>query len=264
MAQKLWFPDSVHLRGNPDEIQWFQEVIDRLAGTGGQGATLKNKFDANTILKADTDNTPEALTVGESRMVGRKTGGSIDALTPAEIRTLAVLETVSQSEAEAGTATTTRAWTAERVKQAIAALGGGGFTGYARISRTSNQSIPHNSETIVNFDTEDEETEADVVDLSNNKLVVPAAWNGKRGRIVWHIKWASSGANYRFTRILYPSDSFEWRWDAAHSFCENGAICPEVTLSTNDEFQAKVYQPTGGSLNLTEFIMQLLVRDDAA
>jgi hypothetical protein len=32
------------------------------------------------------------------------------------------LETVSQAEAEAGTATTTRSWTAERVKQAIAAL----------------------------------------------------------------------------------------------------------------------------------------------
>jgi len=34
--------------------------------------------------------------------------------------------TVSQAEAEAGTATTIRTWTAERVKQAIAALGGGG------------------------------------------------------------------------------------------------------------------------------------------
>lgn len=35
------------------------------------------------------------------------------------------LSTVAQAEAEAGTATTERLWTAERVKQAIAALGGG-------------------------------------------------------------------------------------------------------------------------------------------
>ena len=34
-------------------------------------------------------------------------------------------ETVSQEEAEAGTATDRRAWTAQRVKQAIEALGGG-------------------------------------------------------------------------------------------------------------------------------------------
>lgn len=37
--------------------------------------------------------------------------------------------TVSQAEAEAGTATTDRLWTAERVSQAIVALGGGGGGG---------------------------------------------------------------------------------------------------------------------------------------
>ena len=41
-------------------------------------------------------------------------------------RTALELETISQLEAETGTATTTRAFTAERVAQAIAALGGGG------------------------------------------------------------------------------------------------------------------------------------------
>jgi hypothetical protein len=41
-------------------------------------------------------------------------------------RTNLGLATVGQAEAEAGTSTTTRAWTAERVAQAIAALGGGG------------------------------------------------------------------------------------------------------------------------------------------
>jgi hypothetical protein len=40
-------------------------------------------------------------------------------------RTTLELATVDQAEAEAGTATTTRAWTAERVKQAIAALPAG-------------------------------------------------------------------------------------------------------------------------------------------
>lgn len=41
-------------------------------------------YDANTILAADTDNTPTARTIAEDRIVGRKAGGSIGALTGAE------------------------------------------------------------------------------------------------------------------------------------------------------------------------------------
>lgn len=48
----------------------------------------KTLFDANTILAADSDNTPAALTVAEQRLVGRITGGNIDDLTGAQVRTL--------------------------------------------------------------------------------------------------------------------------------------------------------------------------------
>lgn len=43
-------------------------------------------FDANTILYATVDNTPAALTVGEQTILGRITGGGIDALTGPEVR----------------------------------------------------------------------------------------------------------------------------------------------------------------------------------
>ncbi len=59
-----------------------------VAQTNIDGAVIKNDFDANTILKADTDNTPIPLTVGEQTFVGRKTGGNIAALTPAEARVI--------------------------------------------------------------------------------------------------------------------------------------------------------------------------------
>jgi len=49
---------------------------------------LKSLFDANTILAADTNDTPAALTVAEDRIVGRITGGNIDDLTPAQARTI--------------------------------------------------------------------------------------------------------------------------------------------------------------------------------
>ena len=45
-------------------------------------------YGANTILKADTVNTPSALTVAEQTLLGRITGGNIAALTVAQMITL--------------------------------------------------------------------------------------------------------------------------------------------------------------------------------
>jgi len=49
---------------------------------------LKTLFDAYSILAADGDDTPAALTVAASTLVGRAAAGGIDALTAAEVRTL--------------------------------------------------------------------------------------------------------------------------------------------------------------------------------
>jgi hypothetical protein len=48
----------------------------------------KALFDANTIIKADTDDTPSALAVGASTIVGRAATGGIAALTAAQVATL--------------------------------------------------------------------------------------------------------------------------------------------------------------------------------
>jgi len=53
------------------------------------GVVLETLFNANTILKADSDDIPLALTVGASTIVGRKATGNIVALTKTE--TLAIL-----------------------------------------------------------------------------------------------------------------------------------------------------------------------------
>ena len=68
-------------------------------------AVLKSLFDANTILAATTDNTPAAVTVAEQRLVGRITGGSITALTPAQIRALLGFHTLGTSSVSSGTLT---------------------------------------------------------------------------------------------------------------------------------------------------------------
>jgi len=54
-------------------------------GATADGAVQKSTYNAHTILAATTDDTPAALTVGELTIVGRKTGGNIAALTPAEV-----------------------------------------------------------------------------------------------------------------------------------------------------------------------------------
>jgi len=54
--------------------------------------TDESLFNANTILKADSDDTPEALTVGEQTLVGRITAGEITALTATQVRTLISVE----------------------------------------------------------------------------------------------------------------------------------------------------------------------------
>lgn len=59
---------------------------------GGVNVLDKTLFDANTILAANTDNTPAALTIPEQTIVGRITAGSIDALTATEVRTLLNVE----------------------------------------------------------------------------------------------------------------------------------------------------------------------------
>ena len=67
------------------------------AGSGAPGTmayensadyVAKALFNANTILAANADNTPAALTVAEGTLLGRKSGGNIAGLTSAEIMNL--------------------------------------------------------------------------------------------------------------------------------------------------------------------------------
>ena len=63
------------------------EVADTVTGAVSAGVAA-SLFDAHTILYATTDNTPAALTVGASTVVGRKATGNISAMSGAETRTV--------------------------------------------------------------------------------------------------------------------------------------------------------------------------------
>ena len=65
------------------------QVLGKTLGTMSEAATTdyiaKALYDANSVLFATADNTPQALTVGASTVVGRKASGDIVALTPVEL-----------------------------------------------------------------------------------------------------------------------------------------------------------------------------------
>jgi hypothetical protein len=77
------------LADNSDNAIPTEKAVKTYADT----MVTKATYNANTILKADADDTPEALTVGEQTLVGRITGGEIAALTPTQVRTMLDLYT---------------------------------------------------------------------------------------------------------------------------------------------------------------------------
>lgn len=64
------------------------------------GGLSSSIFDANTVLKADTDNTPVAMTVGASTVIGRRSTGAIVAMSYANL--IADLEAVGLDALELG------------------------------------------------------------------------------------------------------------------------------------------------------------------
>lgn len=67
---------------------WMPIKLSALVAPDLTGYVAKATYDAQSILAAVSDNTPVAVTVAEQRIVGRKTGGNIAALTGAEVLTL--------------------------------------------------------------------------------------------------------------------------------------------------------------------------------
>lgn len=88
-------------------------ALRTLAGLGTMATATatdyvaKTLWDANTVLYATTDDTPVALTVGASTVVGRKSSGNIVALTNAELAAILAGEVFKQAqEVNAQTGTT--------------------------------------------------------------------------------------------------------------------------------------------------------------
>ena len=74
----------------------------------GGGGVLPSVWDANSLVKADTDNTPVALSVGVNTLVGRLSG-AIASLTPTQVRALLSLQVGADVQAYSATLDATTA-----------------------------------------------------------------------------------------------------------------------------------------------------------
>lgn len=125
------------------ELTLPEPEADKVLGWNAGGTALENQDAAvgGGLDNVVEDTTPQLggnldtqsftvdgrdVSTDGTKLDGIETGATADQ-TDAEIETAYnnQVSTVSQAEAEAGTATTIRTWTAQRVAQAIAALGGG-------------------------------------------------------------------------------------------------------------------------------------------
>lgn len=96
----------------------YGRALLALANAAAADWVTKALYDANTILYATTDDTPVALAVGASTVVGRKASGSIVALTGAETAAIQAGETFKQAQefnAQTGTTYTLVAGDAGKV-----------------------------------------------------------------------------------------------------------------------------------------------------
>lgn len=71
-----------------DNILYFWNGSTWRSTDAAAAGVPASTWDANTIVKADTDNNPVALAVAEQTLVGRITGGVIDDLSISQVKTL--------------------------------------------------------------------------------------------------------------------------------------------------------------------------------
>lgn len=156
--------------------QQFEDINDRV-----DAMVAKSLFDANTILIATADNTPLALPVAASRVLGRKATGDIDDMTTAELAALFGTPDGAKFLADDGTLKTPSS---------------GSYVG-ARAYRTTTQSFSTTTWTALALTTESFDT-GTIHDTGSNtdRFVAPSA--GKYLAIAYVDVSSATGCQLRF------------------------------------------------------------------
>ncbi|MCP4322723.1 MAG: hypothetical protein GY787_12930, partial [Alteromonadales bacterium] len=188
---------------------------------------------------------------------------------------------VTQVEAETGTATTVRRWTAERVKQAIAALGGGGASVWGAITGTlSNQTDlqnalnaksatghTHTAANVTDFDTEVGNNAAVVLNTAKISYTDAAAvaLNTAKVTNATHVGEVTGATTLTVdataitnkTEVTAASGDYVLISDISDSGNLKKALLPSSTVNYSSIAAPQLFNPdaTGVSTNTDDFIL---------
>ena len=121
-------------------------------------------------------------------------------------------------------------------------------TEYARVSKSSDQTISNTSFTVVTWNTQDADTEGSIVDLTNNQFVLPSGAIGFKANA--GIDWGSNGTGQRLIQIKKNSSGVTFdRYKPIYG-SERTVSSGFVSATGGDNVSLAVYQNIGGDLNV--------------
>ena len=155
---------------------------------------------------------------------------------------------MSQSEAEAGTATTRRAWTAQRVKQAIDALAVTDVS--VHVTKSGNQTLTTGVDTFITWDTETFDTDTMHSTVTNTSRLT--ATTAGKYCVGGHVEIGASATGQRDVLIMKNGTTVVSRMaiDAAAAGVTIVPIAGFVQLSATDYVELRVTQNSGGNLDV--------------
>lgn len=205
------------------ELQTFANVEDGADVTdstnvNAAGAVMEADYDANTILAANSDNTPAALTIAESRIVGRASGGNIDDLTAAQVKTILGIDPNDIT-----------------------------FEG-AIVYHDADQTISNTTVTNLAFNSEVVDTNSYHSTVTNNdRLTVPVAGYYL---VTFAGRWENVAGGSRQMRVVINDTTIAARWLLKPLSTTDHFFATLVKLAQSDYVTLTVYQNTGGDCDV--------------
>lgn len=160
-------------------------------------------------------------------------------------------DAASQVEAEAGVEAALRSFSPLRIAQAIAALGGGGFSG-ARLN-VANQSITQDVNTNLDFTSTEEYDDGAWYDngVSATNVIVPAGVTRvlMTGEVTWQ---GLSGTSRRLILEVNGANKGEVHFHPSLSTGFDMQVTTVVDVAADDVLTLAVFQDSVSSLNVTQ------------
>jgi hypothetical protein len=140
--------------------------------------------------------------------------------------------------------------TPDEVRADIGAASGA-FQG-ALVRKTSNQTIPHNTTTVLSWDAEEYDTDNIHDNATNNtRLTVPSG--ATHVRVNLGVIFASNNVGERFISVIKNGGAFNGRAASrklAASFSHTNVSTPVLEVTDGDYFEATVIQTSGADLDV--------------